>query len=293
MPSRIAVLGTGLMGAPMARRLIGAGHDVHVWNRSRDKADALEPDGATAHAEAADAVEGSDYVVTMLSDGAAVGRVLFDLGVGEAMPKAAIVIDMSSIRPSQAREHAGALARRGVGHLDAPVSGGTKGAKDGTLAIMVGGDATLFDAAAPILAAMGRPVRVGGPGTGQLAKLANQAIVGVTIGVVAEATLLMRESEADLAAFRDALSGGFADSVILQQHGKRMAERDFAPGGPSRLQLKDLDNVLEEARSLGLELPLVRAVRDRFETLARKMEGGELDHSALLVELETENGFHK
>ena len=140
---------------------------------------------------------------------------------------------------------------------------------------------------------MGRPVRVGGSGAGQLSKLANQAIVAVTIGVVAEATLLMREAEADLGAFRDALGGGFADSVILRQHGERMAARDFKPGGPSRLQLKDLDNLLDEARALGLELPLVRSVRDRFETLVHKMDGADLDHSALFLELEAQNGFRR
>lgn len=291
MTMRIAVLGTGLMGAPMARRLIAAGFDVHVWNRSPGKAEALKADGAETHRDPAEAVAEADFVITMLSDGPAVSEVLFGQAVTESMKRGATVIDMSSIKPAEARVHSERLAKAGIHHLDAPVSGGTKGAEAGTLAIMAGGGKEVFEAAKPVLSAMGRPVLVGESGAGQLSKLANQAIVAVTIGVVAEATLLMRQGEADLSSFRNALTGGFADSVILQQHGKRMAERDFKPGGLSRLQLKDLDNLLEEARSLGLELPLVRAVRDRFETLVHKMNGSELDHSALFLELEAQNGF--
>ncbi len=287
----IAVLGTGLMGAPMARRLLLAGHSVRVWNRSPEKARALVADGAKAFGEPAEAVSGCDFVVTMLSDGKAVADVLFDRGAAEAMGEGTVVMDMSSIKPGEARDHASALSGRGIAHLDAPVSGGTRGAEAGTLAIMVGGEERAFGQAKPVLSAMGRPVRVGGAGAGQLSKLANQAIVAVTIGVVAEATLLMRQGDADLGAFRDALGGGFANSVILQQHGERMARRDFRPGGPSKLQLKDLDNLLDEARALGLELPLVRAVRDRYETLVRKMDGANLDHSALFLELEAQNGF--
>ena len=289
----IAVLGTGLMGAPMARRLLAAGHDVRAWNRSRDKAEALAADGATVFGEPGEAVKQCDFVITMLSDGPAVADVLFERGAAAAMRAGTLFVDMSSIKPAEARDHADELAKRSVEHLDAPVSGGTRGAEAGTLAIMVGGHEEAFERARPVLSAMGRPVRVGGAGAGQLSKLANQAIVAVTIGVVAEATLLMREAGADLGAFRDALRGGFADSVILQQHGERMAGRDFKPGGPSRLQLKDLDNLLDEARALGLELPLVRTVRDRFETLVHKMGGADLDHSALFLELEAQNGFRR
>ena len=289
----IAMLGTGLMGAPMARRLLGAGNAVRAWNRSPGKAEALVADGATAFDEPAAAVAGCDFVVTMLSDGNAVADVLFERGAADAMRPGTVVIDMSSIRPGEAREHDRRLRERALLHLDAPVSGGTRGAQAGTLAIMVGGDEATFDRARAVLGAMGRPVRVGEAGAGQLSKLANQAIVAVTIGVVAEATLLMRQGETDLGAFRDALSGGFADTVILQQHGERMERQDFTPGGPARLQLKDLDNLLEEARALGLELPLVRGVRDRFETLVHKMDGADLDHSALFLELEGQNGFRR
>ena len=291
--ARIAILGTGLMGAPMARRLLRAGHEVRAWNRSPEKAQALTADGAIAFGEPAEAVSDCDFAVLMLSDGRAVADVLFERGAGRAMRAGTLVVDMSSIRPSQARDHAEELAKRSISHLDAPVSGGTRGAEAGTLAIMAGGPEEAFERAKPMLSAMGRPVRVGAAGAGQLAKLANQAIVAVTIGVVAEATLLMRESQSDLSAFRDALRGGFANSVILQQHGERMASRDFKAGGPARLQLKDLDNLLDEARALGLELPLVRSIRDRFETLVHKMGGAGLDHSALFLELEAENAFRR
>ena len=291
MPSVVTVLGTGLMGAPMAKNLARAGHRVHAWNRTQEKAEALRPAGILPFGSPAEAVADADVVITMLSDGDAVSELLFERGVMKAMRSGAVVVDMSSIQPTQARDHSQRLATAGIHHLDAPVSGGTRGAEAGTLAIMVGGELETFERAEPILSAVGRPVRVGEAGAGQLAKLANQAIVAVTIGVVAEATLMVRQADGDLTAFRDALKGGFADSVILQQHGERMARRDFQPGGPARLQLKDLDNLLAEARSLGLELPLVRTVRDRFETLVHKMDGAGLDHSALFLELEAENGF--
>ncbi|MEN9894251.1 MAG: 2-hydroxy-3-oxopropionate reductase, partial [Pseudomonadota bacterium] len=158
-------------------------------------------------------------------------------------------------------------------------------AEEGTLAIMVGGDAAVFEQARPVLNPMGRPVRVGPSGCGQLAKLANQGIVAVTIGAVAEAMLLMARGGADMAGLRDALRGGFADSTILQLHGKRMAEKNFVPGGRSVFQLKDLDNLKEEADRLGLTLPLSDVQRDRFHHLVHDMDGGDLDHSALFLEL--------
>ncbi|MDP3526329.1 MAG: NAD(P)-dependent oxidoreductase, partial [Hoeflea sp.] len=205
----------------------------------------------------------------------------------------ATVIDMSSIRPSQARDHAARLSERGVRHLDAPVSGGTKGAQAGTLAIMAGGDEQVFAEALDLFKPMGRAVRVGPSGAGQLAKLANQAIVGITIGAVAEATLLVSQGGGDLEAFRSALSGGFADSTILQLHGARMQSDSFEPGGRVLVQIKDLDNVLIEARALGIRLPMVEAVRDRFARLADDLGGGNLDHSALFLELLDLNGLSR
>ena len=288
MNPTVAFLGTGLMGAPMARNLMAAGFALRAWNRSPAKAEALVADGAAHAASPAEAVAGADFVITMVSDGTATGGLIRDCA--EALAPGAVWLDMSSIKPAEARDQAAYLAERGFGHLDAPVSGGTKGAEAGQLAIMVGGDPEVFARAEPVFAAMGRPVRVGPTGAGQLAKLANQGIVAVAIGAVAEAMLLLQKGGADPAAVRDALKGGFADSTILQQHGARMTNGDFAPGGPAQLQLKDLNNLLEEAQGLGLTLPLGEELRDRFAALCGPMDGAGLDHSALYLELLGRNG---
>lgn len=285
MKTRITLLGTGLMGAPMARRLLGAGIELTVWNRDQAKAQPLIADGAHGASSVADAVKGATHVITMLTDGSVVESVLFESGAAEAMSKGTTLIDMSSIRPSQARDHATRLAKHGIAHLDAPVSGGTKGAEQATLAIMAGGDQQVFDGARDLFKALGRATRVGPSGTGQLAKLANQAIVAISIGAVAEATLLVSDGGGDLDAFRSALAGGFADSTILQLHGARMQTGEFEPGGRVSVQTKDLDNVLAEAAELGIRLPLVEIIRDRFVRLADDLGGGNLDHSALYIEL--------
>ncbi len=289
MPETIAFLGTGLMGGPMARNLLQAGFAVTVWNRTRAKADALGAFGATVVSDATGAVAGADLVITMLSDGPAVGALLFSDGVARAMKTGAIVIDMSSIKPAEARAHATALQALSVAHLDAPVSGGTKGADSATLAIMAGGEPAVFERAKSVLSAMGRPVLVGPSGCGQLAKLANQGIVAITIGAVAEAMLLMQRGGADMNGLRDALKGGFADSIILQQHGKRMADRDFVPGGRAAFQLKDLDNLVQEAHALGLTLPLSQMQQSRFHHLVHALDGADMDHSALFLQLLSEN----
>ncbi|MEM8578149.1 MAG: NAD(P)-dependent oxidoreductase [Pseudomonadota bacterium] len=265
----IAFLGTGLMGAPMVRNLVSFGYTVTAWNRTAAKAQGLDAQVAATPAEA---VQRADMVISMLTDGPAVAQVM-----AQAQSEA-LWVDMSSTKPSEAK-----AMGQGRRFLDAPVSGGTKGAEAGTLAIMVGGAEDDFDAAAPVLRALGRPVRVGPQGAGQLAKLANQAIVGITIGAVAEATLLLESGGADPAAVRAALRGGFADSTILQQHGQRMSTRDFTPGGPSAIQLKDMDNVLDAAE--GLHLPLVQAIRDRYARYVHALGGGGKDHAGLFEEL--------
>ena len=214
-PTKIGFLGIGLMGSHMARNLLKAGFPVTAWNRTSVKAQALIADGADVTATTVEAVAEADVIITMLSDGPTVHELLFDKELVAAMKTGAILIDMSSIKPSEARTHAALMRERGLRHLDAPVSGGTKGAETGSLAIMAGGDEATFKTAFPVLSAMGRPVRVGPDGSGQLSKLANQTIVAVTIGVVAEAMLLAEKGGADPAAIRDALKGGFADSIIL------------------------------------------------------------------------------
>jgi 3-hydroxyisobutyrate dehydrogenase-like beta-hydroxyacid dehydrogenase len=286
---QIAFLGTGLMGAPMVRNLLRAGFPVVAWNRSADKADALKADGATVAVSAAEAVRNADIVITMVSDGSAV-RALLDGGVADTMKPGAILIDMSSIKPREARAHFDLLKAKGIAALDAPVSGGTKGATDGTLAIMAGGEEGAFEKAKAALSAMGRPTLVGPAGTGQLAKLANQGIVATTIGIVAEAMLLMQSAGADMNKLREALKGGFADSTILQQHGKRMADNDFTPGGRSALQLKDLNNLLEEAASLGLALPQAELQQARYHRFVNELDGADLDHAGLFLELKDRQG---
>ncbi|HEY8383026.1 MAG TPA: NAD(P)-dependent oxidoreductase [Microvirga sp.] len=289
---RIALLGTGLMGAPMVRRLLGAGFSVTVWNRTPEKAQALAADGAEVAGSAAEAAREADAVITMLENGAVVTDVLFGQGVAAAMRAGATFIDMSSIPPSVAKDHAARLAERGVRHLDAPVSGGTVGAEQGTLAIMAGGEKAVFEAALPVFAAMGRSTHVGPHGAGQLAKLANQAIVGITIGAVSEALLLAAAGGADPAAVREAIRGGFAESRILEVHGQRMIDRDFAPRGFVHIQVKDLDTILATAAEYGLTLPLTQNVRDRFVELRDRLGGSHLDHSALLLQLEAMNPPH-
>ncbi|WP_335622383.1 MULTISPECIES: NAD(P)-dependent oxidoreductase [unclassified Acidovorax] len=289
-PLRIAVLGIGMMGLPMARRLCAAGHQVHAWNRTRAKADPLASLGATVHGAPSEAVRNADFVISLLESGPVVKQVLFELGTAQAMRPGALFIDMASIQPREARDHAARLDEIGLAHLDAPVSGGTVGAENGTLAIMVGGQAQDFARAQPIFAVFGRATHVGPHGAGQLAKLANQMIVGITIGAVAEALLFAAKGGADMAKVREAISGGFADSRILQLHGQRMVDRDFAPRARMAVQLKDLDNTLITAQEIGFDAPITRL----FEALYK--DGvehglGQLDHSGLFVELASRNAM--
>lgn len=290
-PRKIALIGTGLMGAPMSRNLLKAGHDLTVWNRTIARAEPLAKDGARIASSEVDAVTNAEFIITMLSDGYASGALIDDPEVRSALAPGAIWIDMSSAKPEHARAQAAVLKAAGYGHLDAPVSGGTKGAEAATLAIMVGGEADTFEATKKVFEAMGRPVHVGPSGSGQLAKLANQSIVAITISAVAEAMLLAEQGGADPAAVRAALQGGFADSVILQQHGTRMTEGDFEPGGLTKFQIKDLNNTLDEAASLNLSLPATETVRDRFQHFSDAMGGAEKDHSGLFLELKARNGL--
>lgn len=289
-PLRIAVLGIGMMGLPMARRLREAGHQVHAWNRTRAKAEPLVPYGITVDTMPKDAVRNADVVISLLENGPVVGHVLFDMATARSLRKDSLFIDMASIQPSEARDHAARLGELGVAHLDAPVSGGTVGAETGTLAIMVGGRPEDFQRAQPVFAHLGRATHVGPHGAGQLAKLANQMIVGITIGAVAEALLFAAKGGADMAKVREAISGGFADSRILQLHGQRMVERDFAPRGRMAVQLKDLRNAMATATETGFDAPITAL----FETLyAQGVDHGlgELDHSGLFVELASRNAM--
>ena len=287
---KISILGIGLMGFPIGRRLCEAGYAVHVWNRTFSKAERLLPFGAHVHITPRAAVAEADIVIALLDHGAVVGEALFEMGAAMALPKKSLFIDMSSIKPIEARDHAARLSELGVDYLDAPVSGGTLGAEQGTLAIMAGGSAIDFARAQPVFHHLGRATHVGPTGAGQLAKLANQMIVGITIGAVAEALLLCERGGADMAKVKEAITGGFADSRILQVHGQRMVDRDFAPRARMTVQLKDLRNALSTAEEIGFDAPITRL----FEQLnAEGVAHGlaDLDHAGLFVELASRNGM--
>jgi 2-hydroxy-3-oxopropionate reductase len=280
----IALFGTGIMGAPMARNLARAGHRVRAWNRTHAKALALAADGVEPVADAVEAARGAEVAILMLTDGPGCDALLFDGGAAAALAPGAIVVVMSSIPVPTARAQAARLAAMRLGYVDAPVSGGEKGAVEATLSIMAGSEAADIDRVRPVLEALGRLTHVGPPGSGQLAKLANQLIVGVTIGAVAEAMLLVEAGGGDAQAVHQALMGGFADSTVWRQHGARILERRFAPGARATVQAKDMRTILAEAHANGLELPFAALAGALFEAMAAG-PNADLDHSALYLEI--------
>lgn len=288
--AEIAFIGTGIMGFQMARRLAEAGHLVTAWNRTGDKAERLAALGASVAESPAEAAAEAEIVIGMLADGPTSEAVWFGRGTVAAMRPGSLLIDMGSIPVETARDHAGRCASAGIGYVDAPVSGGEKGATEGALAIMAGGSAEDFARAKPVLEAMGRPTLVGPAGSGALAKLCNQLIVANNIATLAEALLLAERGGADPAAVRQALMGGFADSAILRNHGERMLVGNFKPGGPAKYQLKDVRTATALARALELELPVTRLIETMFADLVEH-GGAELDHSALFLELRRRNGL--
>ena len=288
---RIAVIGTGIMGAPMAGRLAEAGFSVKAWNRSAEKAAVLAAKGVQPAATAAEAVAEADVVICMLSSGPVCDQVLLGAsGVVSNMKPGAILLVMSSIPVDSAREQAEVAKAYGVAYVDAPVSGGEKGAIEGKLAIMAGGEQQDVDALRPLLNCLGRVTHVGPVGCGSLAKLANQLIVASTICAVAEALTLVEAGGADPAQVRQALLGGFAESTVFRQHGKRMVEGDFRPGGPAKYQMKDTSTALAFARSRGLRLPVGEEVDRLFRSMVEH-GAGELDHSGVILEIKRMNAF--
>ncbi|NTJ41042.1 NAD(P)-dependent oxidoreductase [Agrobacterium larrymoorei] len=285
----IAFIGTGIMGGPMASRLAEAGFAVRAWNRTPEKAAALHASGVAVAESARASVDNADVVICMLSSGTVCEAMLLgDQGVISAMRAGTFLIVMSSIPVEVAVEIGNAATSRGVICLDAPVSGGEKGAKEGTLAIMAGGEAAAVESLKPVFACLGRVTHVGPIGAGSLTKLANQLIVASTICAVAEALTLARQGGADPAKVREALLGGFADSTVFRQHGLRMVEGNFAPGGPAKYQVKDTSTALGFARSHGLRLPVSEEVDRLFQAMVDNGDG-DLDHSGVIREIQRMN----
>ena len=280
---KIAFLGTGIMGAPMAARLCRAGYAVWAWNRSPEKAEPLKAFDAEICATAQDAAASADIVILMVSTGDVCNTLLF----GEGQPVNALrlkpgclVIVMSSIAPDTAKRQAGTLSEFSIRYIDAPVSGGEEGAKAGSLSIMAGGAGTDIETARPVFNVLGETTHVGPVSCGQVSKLANQLIVGVTIGAVAEALILAKAGGADPKAVREALFGGFADSAILRAHGLRMLEENFTPGAHATTQLKDLAGAKTIADRRQTSLPFLSLAHDLYEEMCGS-DLKDVDHSGL------------
>ncbi|MGU3420207.1 2-hydroxy-3-oxopropionate reductase [Methylobacterium sp. D54C] len=282
----IGFIGLGIMGTPMAGHLIAAGHSLFLKSR-RSVPEALLAAGGTACATAAEVAERADTIILMLPDTPDVEQVLFGAdGVAEGLSSGKTVIDMSSIAPLATKNFAARIAERGGAYLDAPVSGGEVGAKNAALSIMVGGEAETFAHAEPLFAAMGKTVTHVGPvGSGQVAKVANQIIVALTIEAVAEGLLFASKAGADPAKVRQAITGGLATSRILELHGARMIERTFDPGFRIGLHQKDLNLALDNARTLGLSLPATALAQQLFSACVAQ-GGAAWDHSAMVKALE-------
>jgi 2-hydroxy-3-oxopropionate reductase len=283
---KIGFIGIGIMGAPMAGRLLDGGHELFV-NDINPIPPALLDKGATVVESAREAAEMGEVVIVMVPDTPDVEVVLFgENGVADGLSNSKIVVDMSSISPVETKEFAAKINALGCSYLDAPVSGGEVGAKAGTLTIMVGGDQATFDKVKPLFELMGQNITlVGDNGAGQTCKVANQIIVALTIEAVGEALLFASKAGADPAKVREALMGGFASSKILEIHGERMINRTFDPGFRITLHQKDLNLALSNARKLRMALPNTATAQELFNSVAAQGDSG-LDHSAMVLALE-------
>jgi 2-hydroxy-3-oxopropionate reductase len=287
LSDRIGFIGLGIMGKPMAMNLLAAGYPLTVHSRSPGPVDEVVTAGATRASGAAEVAAASDVTITMLPDTSDVEVVLTgEGGVLDAVSAGALVIDMSSIDPAPTRAMAEAFAKRDAAMIDAPVSGGERGAIDGTLSIMIGGKPDAVARAMPIFEVLGKTiVHVGPSGAGQVTKACNQLVVAATIEAVAEALLLAERSGVDPGRVREALLGGFAGSKILEVHGQRMLDRAFDPGFRIRLHRKDARIVEDAAAATGTPIPSFAVVAAQLQR-ALDDGDGELDHSGLYVELE-------
>lgn len=280
---RVGFVGTGIMGRPMAGRLLEAGHQLFIVRHRSEPPRELLDAGARLAESGMAVAEASEVVFTMVPDTAAVEDALFrDRGVAAGLSPGKVVVDMSSISPSATRACSERIRRLGCEYLDAPVSGGDIGARDGTLSIMVGGDRGAYERVKPLFELLGRTVTlVGGSGAGQTCKVANQMIVGINIAAVSEALVMASKAGLDPVPVREALLGGFASSRILEVHGQRMIDRDFEPGGRIELHQKDLGLALAEAEHLGVATPMTSVCRDLMDSCAAQGGAG-WDHSALI-----------
>ncbi|OKP31287.1 2-hydroxy-3-oxopropionate reductase [Serratia fonticola] len=283
---KVGFIGLGIMGTPMAEKLIAGGHQLYANTLNKVPPELVEK-GAIACATPKQVSEQADVIFIMVPDTPQVEEVLFAAnGCAEAPLKNKILVDMSSISPLETKEFAKRINQLGADYLDAPVSGGEVGAKQGSLTIMVGGDEGVFGRVKPLLALMGKNITlVGGNGDGQTCKVANQIIVALTIEAVSEALIFASKAGADPARVREALMGGFASSRILEVHGERMIKRTFEPGFRISLHQKDLNLALQGAKSLALSLPNTATCQELFNLCAAN-GAKDLDHSALVQALE-------
>jgi 2-hydroxy-3-oxopropionate reductase len=287
MPDKIGFIGLGIMGRPMAHNLLKAGFPVIVHNRHQEVTDELVAAGASPGAQPRDIAASCDVLITMLPASPQVEEVLLGPdGVIEGARAGLIVIDMSTISPIATRTLAAHLAANGITMLEAPVSGGDKGAIAGTLSIMVGGDEDTFKRCMPIFQALGKTiVHVGGSGAGQVVKACNQIVVALIIEAVSEALVLGSKAGVDPAKILQVLSGGLAANRVIELRGASMLAHDFTPGGRIRTHHKDLGIVLELGRMYGVSLPVTALVDQMFASLEVRGRG-DLDHTALLSYLE-------
>jgi len=287
MIKKIGFIGLGIMGNPMATNLMGAGYQVTGYDVDQEAMKAMVEKGAAQASSLKEAAKSADAIITMLPE----EQIVEDVAIGkegalEGMSKGAILVDMSTSSPSLASKIAEELEENGMEMLDAPVSGGDVGAREGTLSIMVGGKQGVFDRMLPVLQEMGKNVNhVGDHGAGQVAKAANQIIVALTIEAVAEALIFAKKSGVDPKRVRDALMGGFAQSRVLDLHGQRMLDRNFEPGGRVSLHKKDTEIAMSMAKELGMYLPGTALVSQLWNSVAAQGGLG-WDHSSIVKVLE-------
>lgn len=294
MPKTIGFIGLGIMGKPMAKNLINAGHPLVVYNRTASKAQELVAVGARQVGSPKEVAENAEIIITMVADSPDVEQVILGpAGVIEGARAGSIIVDMSSISPIVTQRIAAELATRKVAMFDAPVSGGEVGAVQATLSIMVGGDETLFADVKPVLEKMGKSVvRVGAVGAGGVTKLSNQIIVAAALQGISEALVLAQKAGVDLLHVYEAIKGGMAGGRTLDMKAPKIAERNFEPGFKLDLHIKDLKNALQAGKALGVPLPSTSLIHELFSACSAQ-GNGQKDHSAIFTLIEQLAGINR